>query len=161
MTECSFQTSSYFGKLEGFIKKGSCDFVKKSPTGDEGILLYFGSQYDVYYINEVMSRYRQFSDNSWTLKQLNNNMIRLSNTKKRIASLESFDEFTGHKFYDLCAREIRKLNYNVACLSGDYRSMLKYKDLIRKDGIKTIIFCYLSVLFPKTMKNLRGKKNGK
>lgn len=154
----SFQTSSYFCDSKMFIEKNNLEYVKLSPTGDEAVMMYFGSQANVYYIDEVMSRYRRFVEGSWSMRYKKNVPIRLNNETKRKASLISFNEYTNYKYDDICKKEIRITQYHIDCLTDNFQGMIKCPDLLIKESKKTKIFVLIGCIFPNTVKKLRGNR---
>lgn len=156
----SFQTSSFFCDKQMFIDKNDIEFVKLSPTGDETVLMYFGCKANVYYIDEVMSRYRQFVDGGWSSRSKNDSSIRLNYEKKRKESLISFNEYTNYRFDEVCKKQIRINQYYVDSLTGNYKGMKKCPDLLKKESTKTKILVLVGNIIPKTVKRIRGNKHG-
>ena len=109
-----FQFSSFMITAKKYIEYVSNRpiFAKESPVGDEAILLYFGSLGNTFYYNEVMSRYRRFSQNSWTSRQKKRSIeTLLVYYEKKLKSLDLFNEYTNGRFADIC--ECRKFYINL------------------------------------------------
>ena len=153
----SYQTSSYFCDKQMYIEKNDEEFVMLSPTGDEAVVMYFGCKANVYYINDIMSKYRKFSEGSWSSSYRNNNQQRINIQKRRVESLKAFNDFSDYKYNKTCKRVIRRNEYEIAALSNDYRGMIKYPEFLKKDNKKTIFLAIIGSLFPKTTRKIRGE----
>lgn len=79
-----FQTSSYFIRMSLFDYKNKPEFWANSYVGDVPMILYCVSKGDLYYIDEVMSCYRNDSIGSWTNTVLKNASKMLEHTKKHL-----------------------------------------------------------------------------
>ena len=66
------QTSSYFIRMSLFDYKNKPEFWANSDVGDVPMILYCVSKGNLYYIDEVMSCYRNDSIGSWTNTVLKN-----------------------------------------------------------------------------------------
>lgn len=129
-----FQTSSYFFKADKYIEfcNNYPTFAQKINVFDEPVVMYFGSLGKVYYINEVFSVYRKFSNNSWSNSKNENDISqRIIGQQKRIDYLEEFNKSTGYRFNKACNWGITHSKITIYKLSGDIDSIFKDKQLLK------------------------------
>ena len=149
----SFQTSSYFFETNHFYdyQLNMLKFMTEAPVGDVGILLYFSSIGDVYYINETMSCYRQGAINSWSEKF---NKMQLDQKvtvyNKMINVISKYDDFTQRRFHDICKYKIHNYEYKILLLTRNYKQLKenKYKQFWIKLSWKQRFFYHIMSFFP-------------
>lgn len=160
-----FQTSSYFFRSE-YLKEmveNTPEFFEYSSSMDILFMLYFSSKGTVHYINEEMSCYRHNSSSSIMCDLTANNPKKNEKMIKRYTehhkSLCAYNEYTEHRFEKSVTFAIRKCEYHLMLLKGDYKHLFskKYKDVaplfLSKSSKKEKIKLRLLSLFPFLKKN--------
>ena len=125
-TQYSFQTSSYMLDAQEF-KKMYCPilpFVKKMPTGDEAILLYFLSVGPVLFIDDTMSVYRSMNDGSWSSSYSKLSQKEIGFHKKRCHfAYKEFDKYTKKKFHSILSKRLFDTKWAYYYLTKRYISL--------------------------------------
>ena len=133
------------------------DYRSGSPVGDVPIMLYFGSKYPVYQINEVLSCYRRGAPSSWS------NRIRYQNNWDNLAKhhqgmLTMFLRFDkGNKeFHKVMRQPISKQLYANCALTGKMRLFLKkeYLEYFNTLAVKKRLSVIFGILFPSLLKKM-------
>lgn len=134
-----FQTSGYFFRGE-YLKEmieNTPEFFEYSSSMDILFMLYFSSKGAVRFIDEEMSCYRLQSSSS-IMSALNTSTTKSKKSEKLInhytehlKSLRAYDEYTAHRFAESVSFSIRKTEYHLMLLKGDYKHLFskKYKDV--------------------------------
>lgn len=148
----SFQTSAYFyrsGDLKGLADPVP-EFRKTTPAGDEAYLLYFGQLGPIYYVDAAMSCYRMNSVGSWSERYRKTNQEKRIHREKMIRMMEQYDQFTDHRFHEICERRIAHFQYTIAVDENDYRTIIQkqYRPWFQKESfkfrLKTRVFAVIS-----------------
>lgn len=101
-----YQTSSLMSKRELLVERPDFCFVSKI-FGDYPYAIFLALKGDVYYINDVMSVYRKFTEGSWS--SLNDGKRKLEYLKDIIKILALADEYSGLRYHRLIDK--KKLGY--------------------------------------------------
>ena len=91
----------FVGTCSLFIRKCTMQsefFINYSFAADYVLQVFSSYPNELYYINEPMSVYRVFTENSWTVKARKDISIANSFTNKSIEFLEIFNDFTHQKY---------------------------------------------------------------
>ena len=147
----SFQTSSYFFKAEDSIAYYSNlpKFAEIMPTGDETMIMYYGSLGNTIFINKKMSVYRKFADGSWSVRhrkyddEKNKQVAHM-----RIDSLKEFDLFTAGKYHKQCVERSFRVQTALAFKENTLNELLKNKEY-KKFFIKHHFLTYFLLKHPK------------
>ncbi len=148
----NFHTSSYFIKSEEF-KNYINEFVKiinlfrKESIGDVPMIFYFGHLGGIYYINKIMSKYRMFSNGSWSLKSKAGS----GNVKFfKIIATEEFDKYTFNKYHNLCAKKIFNYSIDIAKIKNNRKNLLfkNRKEFFGRFDFFHKVVLLIIVLFP-------------
>jgi hypothetical protein len=129
----NFHTSSYFRRIEDVIQyyQNPPEYVKTADVGDNPALLYWGLLGNVYYIDRVMSCYRELSIGSWSSRRKKSLQAQLPHNQAMIRMYDSFNEFTEYK-YEKDFRNRRRNCYLKCCLieidKGDNARILCKKE---------------------------------
>jgi len=133
------------------------DFYLRAPVGDFPLVLYLATRGSVYYLDEVMSAYRQGVPNSWTAKtkaspsrqyQLRNGLIEM---------LDAFNEYTGYQY----AASVKKRRTKYELMSIINRGNIeaskedKYQEYYDKLGLYLVILIYINKYFPWLFQKMR------
>lgn len=130
--EYNFQTSSYMFDAENFwqYKLNVPDFAKECDVGDELYMLYFAQLGDVYFIDRVMSHYRRGVAGSWSDAQRRGKIRENARHHElMVGVLKKYDQYTNHKYHDLCAERIGRQMAIACVLSGTAKSMFQDDNL--------------------------------
>ena len=155
----SFQTSSYVFNAEAFknLFQDTPEFARIAPVGDECYVLYFGSIGDVYYIDKVMSCYRNWSIGSWSSRHRADNKKNIDAIYKIIRMFEEFNKYSSYAYNTAIQKRINKRRIRALFLERNYKAILK-KDL-REEFLqlkrKERLCVYLYAYFPWLMKMLK------
>lgn len=160
----SFQTSSYFFRASDSVEYYSIlpKFAEIMPTGDETMIMYYGSLGKTIFINKKMSVYRKFADGSWSVRHRQYD----SEKNKRIAqmridSLKEYDKFTNGLFHKQCFNRIYRVQTSMAIKEN---VLSKYLEDIsfKKFFVRHHPITYFLYKHPKIRKLLRrDNKNEK
>jgi len=173
----AFQTSSYFIRKE--VYKKYCNYMRNVEkqvgniiTSDGCMILYFGSQGDVYYIDMELSHYRKFSQGSWSFRRRElAHEERSKYSCKMIRFYNLFDIDTERIYARAMQGRINREIYIICFENGGYgnKNLLKYandkqekkmfKSRYRKFPFKQRVYYYLKAKFPSLIKRYQNKKN--
>lgn len=156
-----FHTSSYFFRSNHVneINENLPDFFNYSFSMDILFMLFFSSKGFVSFLNEEMSCYRLQSSSSimrqLTTKDSRKNERMIHHYTEHIKSLISYNKYTNYKYEKSIDFAIRKANYHLMLLKGDYKHLFskKYKDVaplfLSKSGRKEKIKLRILSVFPR------------
>lgn len=154
-----FHTSSYFFRGDAWrtYQKDSPSYRKGCVVGDVPMLLYFGSSYATYQINEVLSCYRRggLSSFSNTRYEVNEQRL-LRHHNSIITTYRRFDQETNGAYHWICVRRISKNLYASCAIQADFKELLSRES---KDYLKDLppakrVSVYIGRFFPKPIKNM-------
>jgi glycosyltransferase involved in cell wall biosynthesis len=152
----SFHYSSFFIRTECArnFYKNMPEYVKVYGAGDFMQILYYGTQGDAYFINEVMSMYRVGTPGSATNREnMKNQADQNQKKQKLIESIRLYNEFTEYQYDAACRFRIEKMNFEIKNNEYPYREVFKRKNrhIIQTYGKKYIIKMILRGLFPRAV----------
>ena len=138
----NFENAEYIHTNSYFFKADICkdfrlnppDFRKIAPVGDVPTLLYYTSLGKIYYINEMMSKYRFMSVGSWSYKNQNDpdkEKRQAEIYRKMRAMFIEYCAFTEGKYDDCLSGEINKYSQSVFwyCIKHhDYKMLFEEFD---------------------------------
>ena len=132
-----FHTSSYFFRGEHVreINENLPDFFNYSFSMDILFMLFFSSKGSTYFINEEMSCYRLQSSSSimseLTAQDTKRKERMIKHYTEHLKSLYSYNEYTNRRFDESVNFAIRKSEYHLMLLKGEYKELFskKYKDV--------------------------------
>jgi len=152
-------TSSYFFRADYWL-----EYMYNPPkykiacvVGDVPYLLYFGSKYSIYQINEFLSCYRRGVQSSWSNKRMEVNEARLLRLHTSyVETYRLFDEDTEQKYHWICRRRISKNLFAKCALSSSFKELLskENKDYYTELPAAKKVFARLGLLFPKLVKKI-------
>lgn len=132
-----FQTTSYFFRSE-FLKEmveDTPEFFEYSSSMDVLFMLYFASKGSVYYIDEEMSCYRHNSSSSIMCDLVSDKQKKaqkqIHHYTEHLKSLHAYNDYTEHRYDKSVTFAIRKSEYHIKLLKGDYKHLFskKYKEV--------------------------------
>lgn len=132
-----YHTSSLFYRKKALENKPDFCYIVKgvSDYSTEFALALKGY---IYYINEVMSVYRQFTESSWSLKVRDNILVKEKYYQDMIALLKAVNTYSKYKYKDLLDKTILdfkyqmwKLNPQISVLKDDDFSKLSLRKKIK------------------------------
>lgn len=152
-----FHTSSFFLRADLWHQ-----YIKHPPlykqlcsVGDVPIILYFGSHFPVYQINEVLSCYRRGGQYSWTnRKQQLDETLLIRHHTAIVNTYRAFDTDTEGRFHQICVRRISKNMFAKCALTADFSELIKRESADYRRAIPSLkrASVYFGLLFPKLMK---------
>lgn len=156
-----FQTSSYFIRMSLFDYKNKPEFWVNSDVGDVPMILYCVSKGDLYYIDEVMSCYRNDSIGSWTNTVLKNASKMLEHTKKTLELFNSYDKYLDYKYTNNIKKIEEKIEFKISLYENNSKESLKkkYRPFFNKLSNKEKTFVVLNAYFPQLMKLYKKSKD--
>ena len=156
-----FQTSSYFIRMSLFDYKNKPEFWANSDVGDVPMILYCVSKGDLYYIDEVMSCYRNDSIGSWTNTVLKNASKMLEHTKKTLELFNSYDKYLDYKYTNNIKKIEEKIEFKISLYENNSKESLKkkYRPFFNKLSNKEKTFVVLNAYFPHLMKLYKKSKD--
>lgn len=163
-----FQTSSYFFRSEYLkeVVESTPEFFEYSPSMDVLFMLYFASKGNVYYLQESMSCYRINSTSSimhdLVADKTKKTQKQIHRYTEHLKSLHAYNEYTNHQFDNSVTYAVRKSEFHLKLLKGDYKHLFskKYREVaplfLSKASKKELIKLRLLSAFP-----FLGKKKHK
>lgn len=153
LTQVSFQTSTYFFKAEGIraFMNPVPEFREISPVGDRPKLMFFGQLGPVYYLPSEVSCYRWCSSGSWSDSIYGEKDRMKKHRLRMIETYKSFDEYTCHKYHDLCALRVFSEYYNCAYSKNEFKSLIK-DECFDCQPLRTKTKVYVGAYFPSILK---------
>lgn len=132
-----YHTSSLFYRKKALENKPDFCYIVKgvSDYSTEFALALKGY---IYYINEVMSVYRQFTESSWSLRVRDNILAKEKYYQNMIALLKEVNSYSKYRYKDLLDKTILdfkyqmwKLNPQISVLKDDDFSKLALRKKIK------------------------------
>lgn len=132
-----YHTSSLCYRKDNFEKKPAfCYIVKGISDYSTGIALALKG--NIYYLNEIMSVYRQFTESSWSLRVRDNILVKEKYYQNIIALLKEVNSYSKYRYKDLLDKTILdfkyqmwKLNPQISVLKDDDFSKLSLRKKIK------------------------------
>ena len=154
-----FHTSSYFFRADYWLeyRYNPPAYNVVCDVGDVPYLLYFGSKYGIYQINEVLSCYRRGGQSSWTNKRFQVNEARLIKHHNAIVeTYKIFDKDTEQKYHWICTRRISKNLFAKCALSSNFKELLskENRDYYAELPAAKKAFARLGLLLPGLVKKI-------
>ncbi len=157
-----FQTSSYFFRSELLdeMLNRTPEFFEYSSSMDVLYMLYFASKGNFYHIDKEMSCYRVNSTTSIMsdlTKQKNSdkkNEKKIKHYTEHLKSINAYNEYTQYKYDSSVTFCIRKNEYHLMLMKGEYRHLFskKYKEVaplfLSKSSKKEILYLRILSIFP-------------
>ena len=132
-----YHTSSLFYRKKALENKPDFCYIVKgvSDYSTEFALALKGY---IYYINEVMSVYRQFTESSWSLRVRDNILVKEKYYQDMISLLKEVNSYSKYKYKDVLDKTILdfkyqmwKLNPQISVLKDDDFSKLSLRKKIK------------------------------
>ena len=156
-----FHTSSFLCRKEDVLKSVDPmpEYYKLSYSEDVPLLLFFGFLGDNYYIEDEMSCYRRNSIGSWSEGQ-KDNMEKVVASKEEIIRLyQSYDEYTGFMYSDICKHWIDSEKVRIAEIERDYVELCRpqYHEFLKDRSFTFKLRCRVMAGFQRIFsKGFRG-----
>ncbi len=93
---------------------------------DLSIIIYLATVGKIWYMADVMSKYRLFSEGSWTSKIKQNREKRIGFSKKAITAFEKMNEYTGYKYKNSFNYVIKYSKARNACYEKNLPAILSH-----------------------------------
>jgi glycosyltransferase involved in cell wall biosynthesis len=106
----NFQTSSYMENAQAlrYYYVSNPKFKQVADVGDEPMLLYFGNEGNVFFVDRIMSKYRRNVPNSMSSRFSTRNRQReIVHCIALIKMLKEFDKYSNYVYHDVCKKRIR------------------------------------------------------
>ncbi len=156
----SFHTSSYMFRRDLLQEYYNINpqFRAVAKVGDEPMQLYFGYNSKVYFVNDEMSCYRQNSVSSWSKNVRGKAGGAIKHCERMIAMYSEFDKYSNNEYHDLCVQRIKKEEYRIEFLRGNYKTLVKkeYKQFFAKETHKSKFVIRMNIYCPKLFNWLLG-----
>lgn len=132
----SFQTSSYFVRANRYLEymNNPPEFKLVSNVGDEPMLLFFGNDGPVLYIDEVMSCYRIGAIGSWSSRNALDKDKRLTHVRSMIKMYQLFNSYSNNAYQEYTDKVIESYRIVEKQLTLPSRDFLRY--LIKDNRLK-------------------------
>lgn len=142
------------------------EWYHKALVDDTPLILLSASVGKIYYLNEVMAVYRQYTESSWTVEFITKKNFRIKHLEHKLRFWDDFDQYSGRKH----TKQIKRT------INAEFLKVLVDKDLTEQDieficknygqktngGLKLFIALLNSLklysAFSKTIKLLRRIK---
>lgn len=160
----TFQTSSYFIRTSKFDYENKPEFWENSKVGDMPMILYCVSKGNLYYIDEIMSCYRNNSIGSWTNTVSSDTSKLIASSKRMFELFKSYDKYLDYKYTNDIKRMEEKIEFKISLYENNSKESLKkkYRPFFNKLSNKEKTFVVLNAYLPHLMKlykKLKDKNN--
>lgn len=152
-----FQTASVFIKAE--VYRCFPEWGKKFPIGDYPIWILAALNGKVRMLHDVMTVYRYYAENSWTVR-MDNDESRAKISVRMIDGLNALNEATEYRYDEAITQRILRHKYTLALMTHDLQ-MLKADELqsiYKSRGFlyraSDVIRCKYPKIYSKFMKPL-------
>ncbi len=122
-----FQFSSIFTRT--YIWKKMATVNLGMPIGDYPLAVFCAYNGKVRMLADCMSVYRWNVLGSWTHCN-NNNAYRIDTCMKKINGYKKMDEYTRYNYHQIFMNKIKRCEYYIAILTGDWNTIKADKDLM-------------------------------
>ena len=139
------------------------EYKQVAPVGDAPLWLHCAISGDVYYLEEIMSCYRNQANGSWSVRTNNPEKMRL-HTQNMIQMYQKFDEYTNNRFHELCRYASVPNEYYCALNDKNYKKLCqpRFRRELKKESLKSQVYIYLmgiiSILLQDKMEKYYGRK---
>lgn len=156
-----FQTSSYFIRMSLFDYENKPEFWANSDVGDVPMILYCVSKGSLYYIDDVMSCYRNNSIGSWTNTVSSDTLKSITHSKRMFELFRSYDKYLDYKYTNNIKKIEKKIEFKISLYESNSKKSLKkeYRPFFIKLSSKEKAFVVLNAYFPHLMKLYRKLKD--
>lgn len=152
-----FQIASVMVRSD--VYKQRLDWRGKFPIGDYPLAILAALNGKVRKTADVMTVYRYFSDNSWTVR-MDNDASREKVCVRMIQGLEALNEQTGYAHNEVIEKRIKKQKYTLALMrhdletirSGELRDLYKARSLPYR--MSDVLRCKYPKIYAAVMKPL-------
>lgn len=149
--EYPFQTSSYFAKSE-YVKaciNNRPDFMTMAGGGDFPMMLLHISKGNIYYINDVMSKYTVDRPGSWS-EQYSNVDVRIKNLQSDSNCASFYNQYTDFKYKNCIEFYIKNNEFTIKRFEKDYKAMIspEYKIIFSELPLRTKLHIRALAYFP-------------
>ena len=100
-------TSSFLFRRDTYLHMP--DFYRNAPTGDEPLEFYLAEKGYIYFLNRVMSVYNKMTDDSWSVRFLNDGFDRMAKYYagyiELFMNIDRYNGFKKHDFFEECIKE--------------------------------------------------------
>lgn len=160
-----FHTSSYFFRKSDVneLSNNHLNFVDKFAVGDLCLQLFLITKGNIYYIPEIMSRYRLNSKGSWSEKKLYKNYFE----KNHLEALNEYDAYTQGKYHEYILNQINYYKFLKFLEDKNFKEIFnsKYRKFYQELPLKSKFFYFSIRIFPQVEKIINLirsiKKRGK
>lgn len=115
-----FQYASIMVKKEIFTDRP--DWMRLFPIGDYPLTIHAALKGKVRMLADVMTVYRYYAANSWTVR-MDNDKSRELVSQRMIEGLEALDAATGYAHHEAIARRLLRHKYTLALMRHDYQAL--------------------------------------
>ena len=134
------------------------NFYMNAPVGDYALQILASTQDYAYYINEIMSVYRDGVEGSWSSSmtpEKNKEEVIFFN-KRTIEMLYELNEYSNGKYFEVINKRILLGEFEILKIEKKIKQIRarKYKTIYDCLGTKEKIKIYIKCIFPNTYKKL-------
>lgn len=151
-----FHTSSYFFRTKDIteIINNRPKFIDDFAVGDLCLQLFLITKGNIYYIPEVMSRYRLNSRGSWSEKQKYKDYFE----NKHLNALNEYDIYTKKKYHVYIENQINYYKFLKLREEKKYKEIFndKYKSFYKELSRRNKIYYSIAKFFPQIEKIAEG-----
>ncbi len=133
------------------------EFYLRAPVADVPLQLYLASQGSVYYINEIMSAYRQGVEGSWNSHMDKARKDYIKHLSEMIRMTEEFNIFTDYKYAESVKLRQLKNEFLIHVVEGNIQVVKeeKYRPHYQQLSVYNIAMLYMRRYFPYLYDKLR------
>ena len=155
------QTSSFFMRssvLRNYYDENPA-FRKICMVGDFTYRLYFGCKGDVFYIEDILTCYRQGSSGSISRAMEADQTKRILQSQNMIDTVRAYDVYTNHEFSQICKRMENRYEFMKLCWEGNYSKMLakQYREPLLRASLKRKLDICFSICCPHLYSKLKKR----
>lgn len=133
-----WQSSALMYRKDLYSKKPKFCFVSKR-VGDYPMAMFLALTGPIYFVADVMSVYRMYTEGSWSLNNKKNPNIK--HHEEMIEILKMVDEYSGYRYHKLLDEKILDHEYHIWKQTKDYKifSNSRFKLLDFKRKVKLVL----------------------
>ena len=157
--EYEFHTTSYFIRSIDYLSFNNTPpiFRQVAPVGDTPLMLFLATLGNTYYLDEIMSCYRNNAIESWSVRMANSKKNQIELWEKRIRMYQEYDYYTNGKFNDLLSVFLLNSQFRLDRIHEDWLALCssKYTKLLGQHTYKYRLRIWIHALLQLLKQTIR------
>lgn len=150
-----FHTSSCFMTKESYDTFNREPYIfrdegRKIGVEDAPLFFYYSYFENIFYIDEYMSIYRRFADNSWTKRNTSSDKTYINTAVHFISMFKNMDEISNYKYHNSLKKVMNYYNFGIYYRQNKYKELIKeeYRNVLFLFPLYKRIMIYIGCIFP-------------